>query len=101
ARDGSPDVSDAAGIVPALLPRLTSQLGEIVGRADGNARDLLGLPAGVPIVLAPGDAGASALGITGPAPGQDHASLGTSGWIASIRPVAVDTPLDDASHHLT
>src|SRR5699024_2755024 len=100
-RDWSPAVADAAGIDPKLLPHLTSQLGEIVGRTDGNARDLLGLPAEIPIVLVPGDAGAAALGITGPAPGQDHASLGTSGWIASIRPVAVDTPLDDASHHLT
>lgn len=99
-RDWSPDVAYAAGIDPVLLPRLTSQLGEAVGRTDDSARDLLGLPAGIPIVLAPGDAAAAALGITGPAAGQDHASLGTSGWIASIRPAAVDTPLDDASHHL-
>src|SRR5699024_12622050 len=99
-RDWSPDVAHAAGIDPALLPHLPSQLGEIVGRTDGSARDLLGLPAGVPMVLAPGDAAAAALGITGPDPGRDHASLGTSGWIASIRPAAQNSSLDGASHRL-
>ena len=99
-RDWSPDVAHAAGIDPALLPHLTSQLGEIVGRTDGSARELLGLPAGIPIVLAPGDAAAAAVGITGPDPGRDHASLGTSGWIASIRPAAQNSSLDGASHRL-
>ena len=99
-RDWSRDIAHAAGIDLALLPRLTSQLGEIVGRTDGDARDLLGLPAGIPIVLAPGDAAAAALGITGPAPGQDHASLGTSGWIAAIRPAQQHTSIDGASHRL-
>src|SRR5699024_4666341 len=53
-RDWSPDVAHAAGIDLALLPRLTSHLGEIVGRTDGAARDLTGLPPGVPIALAGG-----------------------------------------------
>src|SRR5690625_5557588 len=70
----------------ALLPRLTTGVGEVVGRTDERARELLGLPGGIPIVLAPGDAGAATLGITGLRPGQDHASLGTSGWVASVRP---------------
>ena len=99
-RDWSPDVAHAAGIELALLPRLTSQLGEIVGRTDGDARDLIGLPSGVPIVLAPGDAAAAAVGITGPAPGQDHASLGTSGWIAGLRPAPQQAAVDGASHRL-
>src|SRR5699024_78399 len=88
------------GIDLALLPRLTSQLGEIVGRTDGDARDLIGLPSGLPIVLAPGDAAAAAVGITGPAPGQDHPSLGTSGWIAGLRPAPQQPPVDGASHRL-
>src|SRR5699024_10923826 len=99
-RDWSRDIAHAAGIDLALLPRLTSQLGEIVGRTDGDARDLLGLPAGIPIVLAPGGAAAAALGLTGPAPGQDHASLGTRGWIAAIRPAQQHTSIDGASHRL-
>lgn len=99
-RSWSPAVALAAGLDPALLPRLTGALGEVVGRTCDSARDLLGLPAGIPLVLTPGDAGAAALGITGPAPGQDHASLGTSGWIASIRPAAPGTPPHGASHRL-
>ena len=102
-RDWHPGVARAAGLEPALLPRLTRGHGQVVGRTDARARDLLGLEAGVPIVLAPGDAGAAALGVTGTATGKDHASLGTSGWIASIRPR--DTASDPvqftpASHRL-
>ena len=99
-RDWSAAVARAAGIDEALLPRLTTEAGEIVGRTGESARDLLGLPAGVPIVLAPGDAGAATLGITGLRPGQDHASLGTSGWIASVRPTQPVPAADDASHRL-
>ena len=99
-RDWSPAVALAAGIDLALLPRLTSQLGEIVGHTDEHAHALLGLPAGIPIVLAPGDAGSAALGITGPMPHQDHASLGTSGWIAGIRPAQQHSEAAGASHRL-
>ena len=89
-RTWSPALARAAGIDPALLPYLTSSVGEVVGHTDKSAPALLGVPAGVPIVLAPGDAGAATLGITGLAPGQDHVSLGTSGWIASVRRAAQD-----------
>ena len=99
-RDWSPAIARAAGIDESLLPHLTREVGEIVGRTGDSARELLGLPAGIPIVLAPGDAGAAALGITGIGTGQDHASLGTSGWIASIRPAPQHTTLDGASHRL-
>ena len=100
-RDWHPVVARAAELDPALLPRLTRGHGQVVGRTDARARDLLGLEAGLPIVLAPGDAGAAALGVTGTAPGKDHASLGTSGWIASIRPRATTPdPAQDASHRL-
>src|SRR5699024_3374869 len=47
-----------------------------------------------------GDAAAAAVGITGPDPGRDHASLGTSGWVASIRPAAQNSSIDGASHRL-
>lgn len=99
-RHWSPEVAHVAGIDEALLPLLTSELGEIVGRTGVSAAALIGLPAGIPIVLAPGDAGAAALGITGVETGQDHASLGTSGWIASIRPAQQSVTVDGASHRL-
>ena len=96
-RTWSPAVARAAGIDPALLPHLTSDAGEVVGRTDEAARALLGVLTGTPIVLAPGDAGAATLGITGLAPGQDHASLGTSGWIASVRRAVEDLAADGVS----
>ncbi|WP_152351317.1 FGGY family carbohydrate kinase [Brachybacterium subflavum] len=100
-RDWSPAVARAAGIDPVLLPRLTRGIGEVVGRTGESARDLLGLPSGIPILLAPGDAGAAAIGVTGTAPGRDHASLGTSGWIARIRDVPAERASSvDASHRL-
>ncbi|ATG55803.1 sugar kinase [Brachybacterium ginsengisoli] len=99
-RDWSPSVARAAGITPELLPHLTREAGEVVGRTGEDARDLVGLPAGVPIVLAPGDAGAAAAGITGLAPGQAHASLGTSGWIAQVRPALPGSAPVGASHRL-
>ncbi|MGY5766567.1 acetyltransferase [Brachybacterium sp. DNPG3] len=105
-RSWSAAVARAAGIDLALLPHLTRGPGEIIGRTGADARALLGLAAGVPIVLAPGDAGAAALGVTGLGPGRDHASLGTSGWIASIRAVdasALDggvASADPATHRL-
>lgn len=98
-RDWHPGVARAAGLEPALLPRLTRGHGQAVGRTDARARDLLGLEAGVPIVLAPGDAGAAALGVTGTATGKDHASLGTSGWIASIRPPATTPDASQGASH--
>ncbi len=99
-RDWSPAVARAAGIDEALLPHLTAGAGEIIGRTGESAQDLIGLPAGVPIVLAPGDAGAATLGITGLQPGRDHASLGTSGWIASVLPTQPTAAPDGASHRL-
>ncbi|UEJ81857.1 sugar kinase [Brachybacterium halotolerans subsp. kimchii] len=100
-REWSRAVARAAGIDEALLPRLTNGLGQVVGRSGASARELLGLDEGVPIVLAPGDAGAAALGVTGTSPGRDHASLGTSGWIASIRATGDSSPHSaDASHRL-
>jgi xylulokinase len=99
-RHWSPAVAHAAGIDEALLPHLTTASGEVVGRTGESAHDVIGLPAGVPIVLAPGDAGAATLGITGIHPGQDHASLGTSGWIASVRPAQQTSAYDGASHRL-
>ncbi|MBK0331536.1 sugar kinase [Brachybacterium sp. MASK1Z-5] len=100
-RDWSPAVARAAGIDPALLPRLARGVGEVVGRTGESARDLFGLSVDIPIVLAPGDAGAAAIGVTGTAPGHDHASLGTSGWIASIRAVHEEYASSaDASHRL-
>ena len=85
-RDWSPAVARAAGLDPALLPALTAAAGQAVGLAGTEATALLGVPDGLPVVLAPGDAGATTSGIVGLAPGDAYVYLGTSGWLASVLP---------------
>ena len=102
-REWSAPVARAAGLEPGLLPRLAADAGQVIGRTDAAASALLGLPAGIPVVLAPGDAGATTAGIIGLTPGDDYAYLGTSGWIATVLPTGAGTLADgDAgtSHHL-
>lgn len=83
----SPDVLRTLGLPERILPRLTTG-GEPVARTTATAKHLLGLPAGIPVVLAPGDAAATTLGTAGLELGADHAYLGTSGWIARVVPAA-------------
>jgi xylulokinase len=99
-RDWSPAVARAAGIDLAALPQLTRAAGEVVGRTGAAAEALLGLPVGLPVVLAPGDAGATTCGIVGLAPGDGYAYLGTSGWLATVLPSAPVGPVTGSSHHL-
>lgn len=91
-RDWSPAVARAAGLDPALLPALTAAAGQVVGHAGTEATALLGVPDGLPVVLAPGDAGATTSGIVGLAPGDAYIYLGTSGWLASVLPGTRTSP---------
>lgn len=99
-RDWSPAVARAAGIAPGLLPALTRTAGQVVGRTGKRAAAQLDLPEGIPVVLAPGDAGATTCGIVGLAPGDSYAYLGTSGWLATVQPSAPAGPVTGSSHHL-
>ncbi|ATG51187.1 sugar kinase [Brachybacterium vulturis] len=98
-RTWSAPVARAAGLAAPLLPALTHRAGQILGRTGASAPALLGLPAGLPVVLAPGDAGATTLGIVGLTPGDDYAYLGTSGWRAVVQPAAPPSQVG-TSHHL-
>ncbi|WP_010550418.1 FGGY family carbohydrate kinase [Brachybacterium paraconglomeratum] len=91
-RDWSPAVARAAGLDPALLPALTGAAGQVVGHAGAEATALLGVPDGLPVVLAPGDAGVTTSGIVGLAPGDAYVYLGTSGWLASVLPGTGTSP---------
>ncbi|GAA1483232.1 FGGY family carbohydrate kinase [Brachybacterium fresconis] len=91
-------IARAASLDEDLLPALTTATGQVVGRTDTAAQDLLGVPGGVPIVLAPGDAGATTLGIVGLEVGDDYAYLGTSGWLAAVIP---RTAVDDGGADVT
>lgn len=85
-RSWSPEVCAAAHCAPGALPQIRA--GHVGATAEGNA---LGLPAGIPVVLAPGDAACTTLGIIGDEPGTDYLYLGTSGWCAQLR-TDVQTP---------
>lgn len=116
-RRWSDPVARAAGLSRAMLPELTRAIGQVVGRTDESAADLLGLPVGLPVILAPGDAGATTLGIVGLDEGDEYAYLGTSGWLAAVVPetrrdhedagsdrprdaISPDGPAPGISHHL-
>ncbi|ASK67056.1 sugar kinase [Brachybacterium avium] len=98
-RTWSAPVARAAGLAAPLLPALTHRAGQVLGRTGASAAALLGLPTGLPVVLAPGDAGATTLGIVGLAPGDDYAYVGTSGWRAAVLS-APSPPQVGTSHHL-
>lgn len=99
-RAWSAPVLAAAGIDPAAMPRLTGDVGQQV-TTIGASPMTLGLPAGLPVILAPGDAAAATLGIVGLSGGDDYASLGTSGWIARVEDQDVSLAGDvGASHRL-
>jgi xylulokinase len=99
-RRWSPAVARVAGIDVGMLPQLTRTAGEVVGRVGPEGAALLGLPDGLPVVLAPGDAGATTCGIVGLEPGDAYAYLGTSGWLAAVLPEAPTGPVSGSSHHL-
>ena len=59
------------------------QVGEPVGDLTASAAAALGSAEGLPVVLAPGDAVATTVGVLGDAVGAAYAYLGTSGWVAA------------------
>ncbi|MCY1143625.1 FGGY family carbohydrate kinase [Actinoplanes sp. Pm04-4] len=87
------------------LPALTSG-DTVTGRLRTAEATELGLSPGIPVVLCPGDAAATTIGLVGHEPGRAYASLGTSGWLASIvrdghrPPAAHRLPLPRAGHTL-
>lgn len=88
ARDWWSPAAEEAGLAADLLPRLVDEPAQEgpVTRVRSTEAAALGLPAGTPVVLGLGDAGATTDGLVGSAPGDAYASLGTSGWIAAVAP---------------
>ena len=78
----SEDLLSAAGVDPALLPRLFAAH-ERVGRVTREAAALTGYPQGMPVYAGAGDAGATSLASGLAEPGQYNVNLGTSGWVAA------------------
>lgn len=72
--------------IPELAhPALPQIVDGLVGTASDND---LGIPAGTPVVLAPGDAGSTTLGLSD----SGYVYLGTSGWFAAVTEDRPDWP---------
>ncbi len=74
-------VLDAAGLPPGLLPAVVDPTA-VTGPLQGAPAAALGLPGGLPVVHAAGDALATTLGVLGAERDRAYAYLGTSGWVA-------------------
>ncbi|MBK9121724.1 MAG: hypothetical protein IPM16_01195 [Chloroflexi bacterium] len=61
---------------PAVVPG-----GAEAGEVSAHAAAALGVPAGIPVYHAPGDAGATTLGAGSGEIGRAYAYVGTSGWV--------------------
>jgi xylulokinase len=79
-RTWSPEVIDALGITPDLLPA-THEGPEVTGRVSADGAAATGLLAGTPVVAGGGDQSANAVGVGAIAPGVAALSLGTSGVV--------------------
>lgn len=86
----SPEIRSAFGLEWAhrLLPPVLSD-GQRVGRLMPPVAEELGLPVGLPVVLAPYDVAATALGVGATAPGQACTILGTTLCTEVVRDAVV------------
>ncbi len=66
--------------VTAQLPLLVTG-GAMIGRLAPGAAKAFGLTAGIPVYHAPGDAGATTIGVGSGEIGQIYGYVGTSGWL--------------------
>lgn len=80
------EVVQAAGAQPNQLPDLVgvAQGDSLVGSVSPAAAAELGVRAGIPLVMATGDAGSTTDGLVGSDPGDAYLYLGTTGWVAGV-----------------
>ncbi|GAA5157840.1 FGGY family carbohydrate kinase [Pseudonocardia eucalypti] len=83
ARDWWSPMLHELSLDPDTLPELVAPGSPVGVLAPGPAGEL-GLPAGLPLIHAAGDAGAVTDGLVGAEPGATNISLGTSGWVAAL-----------------
>ncbi|MFC7329687.1 xylulokinase [Marinactinospora rubrisoli] len=79
-----PEPLRAAGVRTDLLPALPRPGRSGARPLRSAAATELGLPTGLPVLHAPGDALTTTLGITGGRRDADYAYLGSSGWLAAV-----------------
>ena len=87
------DVANAAGARIEQLPRLVGVTpgDTVIGLVTAAAAAVLGVPAGIPVLHAMGDAGSTTDGLVGSAPGDAYLYLGTTGWLAAVTPAGADS----------
>ncbi len=89
-RDFSSEILQATGLPRRLFPRLV-EAGEQIGRLQHDAANLLGLPAGIPVISAGHD---TQFALFGAGAGQDEPVLSSGTWeILMARSSQVNTPL--------
>lgn len=81
-------LASTAGARSGQLPALVgSEAGDtVIGAVSSHAATELGVRAGIPVVLAMGDAGSTTDGLVGSTPGDAYLYLGTTGWLAGVTP---------------
>jgi xylulokinase len=98
------DAVVASGARLDQLPRLVHDQGSnaIVGTLLAEAAAELGLPVGIPLVMAMGDAGSTTDGLVGSLPGSTSLYLGTTGWFAQVVHASTAEQAEDptAPNHL-
>ncbi len=78
----SDNLAAATGVnIVSILPRLVAG-GAQVGEVSEEMAAALGIHAGIPVHLGPGDAGAATLGAGSGESGKVYGYVGTSGWVA-------------------
>lgn len=82
-RDWDREILSAAGVDPALMPRVYPSHA-FIGAVTKEAARAAGCSAGTPVYAGVGDAGATTLASGIMREGQYNVNLGTSGWVATV-----------------
>jgi len=90
-----PEALKLAEIYEHQLPTLAPPH-QIIGHLTANGADILGLPAGLPVIPGGGDGGMANIGAGGALPGSVVVTVGTSGAVR----ITCDQPLLDAQQRI-
>lgn len=89
----APELLEAFGIDPGVLPRVVDPL-DVIGEVTEAGAEATGIPAGTPVAAGAGDQTAASLGAGVVDPGQAFDSAGT----ASVFAMCLDTFTPDVEH---
>ncbi len=93
-RQWDDELMAAASVDRAALPDIAGADDQAGTLLPGPAAEL-GLPAGTPVFVGPGDAAGATWGAGADRPGAAYAYIGTTGWVAATLPLAEAAPPRD------